>query len=254
MLKLVRGVNLTIDHAAGGRLRFGAPDQILLSQTAVTLWVTVGEYFDAASGFVVNVCDIDKMLKKQLREQDVTIKDIPGLFEWTREAIGRALPQVKTLALRADLHDNLRIVQEGESTSMLQLTRKYEIAAAHRLNNPDWDAAKNRAVFGKCNNPAGHGHTYTLEVTVAGTPDPQGGQVIDPTRLDAAVKESILDRFDHKYLNQETEEFKTLNPTVENMARVFWDLLHQHCAPARLAKIGLWETPKTYAEYSGPPA
>ena len=103
--------------------------------------------------------------------------------------------------------------------------RKEHFNAAHRLNNPAWDDATNKKVFGKCNNPSYHGHNYELIIKLAGEPDPATGYVYDLKLLSDLVKEEILERFDHKNLNLDTPEFKELNPTAENIAVVIYNLL-----------------------------
>ena len=97
--------------------------------------------------------------------------------------------------------------------------------AAHRLNNPDWDEARIKEVFGKCNLPHYHGHNYELIVKVTGVPDPQTGYVMDMKILSDIIIDKVVDRFDHKNLNLDTDEFKDLNPTAENIAIVIYDLL-----------------------------
>ena len=98
--------------------------------------------------------------------------------------------------------------------------RKEHFNAAHRLNNPDWDEATNQKVFGKCNNPHFHGHNYELIIKVTGEPDDATGYVIDMKVLSDIVQEHVIERFDHKNLNEDTVEFKNLNPSAENIAIV----------------------------------
>ncbi len=121
--------------------------------------------------------------------------------------------------------------------------------AAHRLHNAHWSDAKNKEVFGKCNNPNYHGHNYDLEVKVIGHCDPATGYVIDTKNLSTLIKENILDRFDHKNLNLDTEEFRDLNPTAENIARVIYDILRKKLDQALDLKIKLYETARNYVEY-----
>ena len=137
---------------------------------------------------------------------------------------------------------------------MVTITQSFEFAAAHRLYVPDLSEEENRRVFGKCTNPNGHGHNYVLEVTLAGEPDPGSGTLVDLPVFEAAVKERVIDRFDHKHLNLDCPEFARLNPTVENITRVIWDLLEDAFGPStagRLRTVRVWETPKTFAEYRG---
>jgi len=127
--------------------------------------------------------------------------------------------------------------------------RREHFNAAHRLNNPAWDAAKNAAVFGKCNLPHYHGHNYELIVKVTGEPDPETGYVMDLKKLSDLVNEKVLLRFDHKNLNLDTEEFKTVNPTAENIAIAIYDLLRPHIDPVNDVQVRLYETERNFVEY-----
>lgn len=99
--------------------------------------------------------------------------------------------------------------------------------AAHRLSNDHWSLEKNLEVFGICFNPRYHGHNYDLEVKLVGETDPETGFLINLTALKDIIEETILIHFDHKNLNEEVEEFKTLNPTVENICYVIWTRLRK---------------------------
>ncbi len=129
------------------------------------------------------------------------------------------------------------------------LTRCEHFNAAHRLHNPHWDDKKNKQIFGKCNNKNYHGHNYDLEVKVIGYCDPETGYLMDAKLLSDLIKELILDRFDHKNLNLDTEEFKQLNPTAENIARVIYNLLRPKINEELTLKIILYETERNYVEY-----
>jgi 6-pyruvoyltetrahydropterin/6-carboxytetrahydropterin synthase len=134
---------------------------------------------------------------------------------------------------------------------MIHLTRIYRFSAAHRLHNPQLSDAENRELFGKCNNLHGHGHDYVLEITLQGHPDPVTDCLIDIGKMDSLVQQKVLDRFDHVYLNLDTDEFRDLNPTSENIVVVFWDILNNAFAPAALYRLRLWETTKSYFDYFG---
>ena len=121
--------------------------------------------------------------------------------------------------------------------------------AAHRLHNHNWSDEKNKEVFGKCNNPNYHGHNYDLEIKVIGHCDPETGYVIDTKILSDLIKKNILDRFDHKNLNLDTVEFKTVNPTAENIAMVIYNILKAELRPDLELKIKLYETARNYVEY-----
>ncbi len=127
--------------------------------------------------------------------------------------------------------------------------RREHFNAAHRLFNPNWDDAKNDEVFGKCALPNYHGHNYELEVKVIGKPDKKTGYVMDLKKLSDLIKAEILGRFDHKNLNLDTEEFKTLNPTAENIAIVIYEILRPLIDKKMDLYIRLYETPRNFVEY-----
>lgn len=123
--------------------------------------------------------------------------------------------------------------------------------AAHRLFNPNWTMEQNDAVFGKCNNPSFHGHNYEMIVKITGVPSSETGYVMDLKILSDLIKSEVLERFDHKNLNLDTVEFKTLNPTAENIAIVIFDLLRPHIDEDKDLQIRLYETPRNFVEYPG---
>lgn len=127
--------------------------------------------------------------------------------------------------------------------------RKEHFNAAHRLYNKSWSDERNDAVFGLCNNKNFHGHNYDLEIKVVGEPDPETGYVIDLKKLSDLVKEEVLDRFDHKNLNLDTHEFKELNPTAENIAKVIYGLLRAKLDNSLDLSIRLYETERNFVEY-----
>ena len=129
--------------------------------------------------------------------------------------------------------------------------RQEHFNAAHRLNNPAWDEATNRRVFGKCNLPHYHGHNYELIVKVTGEPDEQTGFVMDMKVLSDIIQDKVVNKFDHRNLNLDTEEFRNLNPTAENIAIVIHDLLRPEIDDALELKVILYETPRNYVEYPG---
>jgi 6-pyruvoyltetrahydropterin/6-carboxytetrahydropterin synthase len=132
-------------------------------------------------------------------------------------------------------------------------TRRFEFSAAHRYWNPDWSDEKNLEVFGKCTNAFGHGHNYVLEVTIGGEVDPQTGMVINLVELKAIVGR-VLEGFDHKHLNEDTEHFRDRQPTTENIVVVLWDLIGEVLPEeVRLAHLRLYETPDVFADYGGGP-
>lgn len=127
--------------------------------------------------------------------------------------------------------------------------RKEHFNAAHRLFNPAWDDARNNAVFGKCALPNYHGHNYELEVKVTGEIDPETGYVMDMKDLSDLVKAQVVERFDHRNLNLDTEEFRHLNPTAENIAVVIYQLLRPGIPADKDLQVRLYETPRNFVEY-----
>jgi len=139
---------------------------------------------------------------------------------------------------------------------MVYLTRRYRFSAGHRLHNDALDAEENLRVYGKCNNPNGHGHNYLLEVTVAGSVDPATGMVFDLVALDSIVAGNVLDKFDHKNLNLDMDNFRTLVPTTENLCLEIYKLLQnplEEAGAARgliLERVRLEETSLNSFEYA----
>jgi 6-pyruvoyltetrahydropterin/6-carboxytetrahydropterin synthase len=218
------------------------------------LQLTVAGEPDRVTGYL---CDI-KVLDDLLRARAV-----PPALEMLAASRGPLAPERYLLALWPRLADarpagaavvELRLCTtpyihytvRREAPAMVQLTEQFEFSAAHRLHSPGLSDEENRELFGKCNNPRGHGHNYVVEVTFA-------GEVLSAARavVAEAVRRNVLERFDHKHLNEDTTEFRDLNPTVENIARVVWGLLVADVSPARLTCVRIYETPKTWADYCG---
>jgi 6-pyruvoyltetrahydropterin/6-carboxytetrahydropterin synthase len=131
----------------------------------------------------------------------------------------------------------------------VKVSRKEHFNAAHRLYQPNWSDEKNNLIFGKCNNPNYHGHNYELIVSVIAEPDPSTGYVFDMKVLSDLIKENVLVKFDHKNLNLDTEYFKNLNPTAENIAVVIWRILRDKLDLKFELKITLYETERNFVEY-----
>jgi 6-pyruvoyltetrahydropterin/6-carboxytetrahydropterin synthase len=131
----------------------------------------------------------------------------------------------------------------------IKVSRKEHFNAAHRLFNPSWTGEKNLMVFGKCSYPNYHGHNYEIIVTVIGEPDPATGYVFDMKELSDLIRENVLNKFDHKNLNLDTEYFKNLNPTAENIVVVIWNILREKIDPSLDLKITLYETERNFVEY-----
>jgi len=131
------------------------------------------------------------------------------------------------------------------------ISRKAHFNAAHRLYNRDWDDEKNFRIFGKCSNPNFHGHNYELIVSITGEINPETGFVMNLDELKNIILSEVEEYLDHKNLNLQIEEFKSLNPTVENISVVIWNRIRQKLDAKLKLKITLFETPRNFVEYSG---
>ncbi len=140
---------------------------------------------------------------------------------------------------------------------MVHLTRRYHFSAAHQLHNAALSGEENARIYGKCNNPFGHGHNYVLDVTVAGPVDPSTGMVMDLGFLDAVVNQEVIERFDEVHLNLDTEAFRQVIPTTENLCIEIYRALNQKlshpggASQASLKRVRLEETSSNFFEYAG---
>lgn len=134
---------------------------------------------------------------------------------------------------------------------MVLLTRKAEFSAAHYYYIDAWSQQENEKVFGKCANRNGHGHNYTLEVTVAGEIDPVSGFVVDLKALKDVIEREVIQVYDHRHLNLEVPEFRAVLPTTENIAIAIWKRLEFRIAGARLQRVRVYEMPDLFADYCG---
>ena len=133
----------------------------------------------------------------------------------------------------------------------MYLTRKAEFSASHFYHNPAFTPEENRRIFGKCNNPHGHGHNYTLEVTVRGPVDQRSGFVVDLKDLKDVLSREVLDAFDHRFLNKEVPEFLHTIPTTENLAIAIWNRLKAKLNVAELHRVRVYETADLFVDYYG---
>ena len=134
---------------------------------------------------------------------------------------------------------------------MVYLTRKAEFSASHLYHNPELSPEENKRIFGKCNNPHGHGHNYTLEVTVKGDVDQRSGFVVDLKELKEIMNREVIEAVDHRFLNKEVAEFKDRIPTTENLAITIWGWLKPKLKVAALHRIRVYETPDLFVDYYG---
>jgi len=265
--------------AAENKARFGRCTSPFGHGHNYTIAVTARGAIDAASGMILNLHDLDQVIAKfttQLDHQFLN-QSVP-MFRAGAQPTAEALARHGYHELRASVRarfpdstvDICRVaVDEGETlrgwchawpkalspswssqedsldkmSETIGLTRTYTFSAAHRLHESTLSDTENQALFGKCNNPHGHGHDYRLDVTVSGPLDPKTSMVVDLACLDEAVESAVLARLDHRHLNHEVPPFDHLNPTSENVLQVIWGWLAPVC-PAPLVELALYETPR----------
>lgn len=268
MVRLTREVRFSVDRDWAGHVELtqpianswaGWPSAVGIVPY-LRLRATVAGAPDLTSGYLCNITILDDLLRQHaipyaadaLREHGWRMPAehfLEHVWQWVVDAAPAGAPLVK---LELCVTPHLRYAIERENPRMVFLTQQFEFSAAHRLHCAELSEEENRATFGKCNNPRGHGHNYMLDVTVAGVPDAKTGAVLSLPKFERVVRQRVIERLDHKHLNEDTAEFRAVNPTVENMARVIWGLLVGHVTPAKLHRVRVWETPKTCAEYTEP--
>ena len=133
----------------------------------------------------------------------------------------------------------------------MKVCRRETFNAAHRLFNPEWSDEKNMEVFGKCSNPNYHGHNYVLETWIEGPVNAETGYVIDLKILKQLIRNEVCERFDHRNLNLDCDEFKTLKPSAENIALVIWNILRPKINHSLNLMVRLWETENNIVEFAG---
>jgi 6-pyruvoyltetrahydropterin/6-carboxytetrahydropterin synthase len=134
---------------------------------------------------------------------------------------------------------------------IVTVTRRLRFNAAHRVHNPSFSAEQNVEIYGKCNNPYGHGHNYTLDVSVRGPIDADTGYVIDLGVLRDIVEKHVVDQTDHHHFNHDVPYMQGINPTSENIIVGMWKVLEPVVKPGKLVKLKLIETENNFVEYEG---
>ncbi|HZK80578.1 MAG TPA: 6-carboxytetrahydropterin synthase [Humisphaera sp.] len=223
----------------------------------LTLQFTLSGKLDPVSNYVVNIKKIDAVFREDALP--FIIDGLLGPVPFTPEEAVAKLYDLLDSSWRGLTLEHLTLslspfLSYSATVSempMVRLSQKFEFSATHRLHNPALSEAENCRIYGKCNNPHGHGHNYEVQVTLLGAPD-ANGILIEVPAFETIVASAVIDRFDHKNLNIELPEFRELIPTVENIAKVIHGLLKPRFerAAAKLASVTVWETPKTWCEYS----
>jgi 6-pyruvoyltetrahydropterin/6-carboxytetrahydropterin synthase len=262
MFRLTRAVRFAVNQQEDEQLS-AAPANSYAGYPSLTgagqhfeLAVTLAGELDARSSYLINIKRIDQ----RVREIGIPLvadavrrgRFRPGpVLSRLHEVLLHAWPGLLLERMQLSLTPFLAWSIHSSEAPMLRLSQKFEFAASHRLHNPQLGDEENRNTFGKCNNPYGHGHNYELQVTLISRPH-ASGQLIGVPAFERIVAETVIDRFDHRNLNLELPEFRELIPSVENIAMVIYRLLKPKFeqTPAELAAVTVWETPKTWCEYS----
>jgi 6-pyruvoyltetrahydropterin/6-carboxytetrahydropterin synthase len=214
---------------------------------------------EPATGLLVNVTEIDRcvrghivplfaqMVRQKYRErQHISLADLAALLRRSGRLLNRELAPARVAAVSLKLSPFRKITFCAEDSRVFCFSEKFEFAAAHKLWNERFSAKKNFDIFGKCANPAGHGHNYIVEVTVR----PASAARFKVAEFQRRVGEHFIRLVDHKNLNAEVERFRTVLPTVENIAAFAWDKLAAHLGRT-LYSITVWETDRTCCCYYG---
>ena len=223
------------------------------------LAVTCRGEADPQTGYFINITQIDRAVRKHALPvladalaDESAAAEVP-MGQLMHDLLARLGPPLNHTVQRVALvlTPFLQLAIEKQDMHSVLFRQQYEFSAAHRLHVPALSDDENRAVFGKCNNPAGHGHNYRVEVAVRWAVDEQG-RSLDPAALDAVVDAEVIQKLDHKHLNTDVPEFAQLNPSVEHIVRVIWSMLAGKLpGGATLEEVRVWETGKTVCAYRG---
>lgn len=222
---------------------------------------------DAASGYLINIKDVDRVAREAVVPRiEKACDSTPGmdaaelmaeLFELARSRL-----PVPLAAVRWRLTPTYSVEMIAGEHEFVVLRQRFDFAAAHRLHVPGLTDEENRRLFGRCNNPSGHGHNYMIEPAVRVRVTTGGGNtdgLYSLAAIERSTQRSIIDRFDHTHLNKDTEAFAELggeNPSVENIAKVFFELLsaavrEDSRGSAELKSVTVWETDRTSSTFPG---
>ena len=214
---------------------------------------------DPVTGYFINIREMDAAVREACLPilweltcgPAAQAAEVPmgALLHGLLGAVQAVLPPSAALCL--NLCPTLGMTAFQEAPTMIEIRQQYSFAAAHRLHCDSLSEADNREVFGRCNNPNGHGHNYRMEVAVAAALDAQG-RVMEPAAMDAWVDGAVVQKLDHQHLNQDVPAFAELNPSTEHIAKVIWEWLSESTPEGvALAEVVVWETEKTRCVYRG---
>ena len=258
MFRLTREVRFAINDLPDDQLAHppansygGYPSLTGLAHFFAARIILNGE-LELQSQYLVNIKRIDEAVRDALPAVRQLIRDrksapavVTHLFSHLRE---RWPAQLESLSLA--LSPFLSLSSAASELPMMRLSQKFEFSASHRLHNPSLSDEENRRIFGKCNNALGHGHNYEVQVTLIGATNADG-LLIDIPAFERTVTQTVIDPFDHKHLNTEVPQFRELIPSVENIAKVIYQMLDPKFqnGSSKLHSVTVWETPKTWCEY-----
>ena len=225
------------------------------------LWVELEGEIDPDTGFVVNVVEIDRVVResvvpifdRRLRDkyragEHVGLRQMCDILSEAWRQLEGSFGDRRLRRVCVELNPFRTLAIESEDCSVVYFSEKFEFAATHTLWNDKFSDDKNLAVFGKCAHRGGHGHNYVIEVTVKG---PLGQQELGIEAFEQAVKSELLDLVDHKNLNADVAKFAETNPTVENIAAFAWERLTGKFAAVELTSVTVWENDRTYCTFCG---
>ena len=269
MVELHRTVRFSVengDFPDGDSNGFGGVPAMRGLGRSYSVEVVCGGEPDASTGYLINIKTIDDAVRRTivpaLREACAG-PETPESAEVLPRLVELIVPEIPASVRRIALFlsPTYCVEMEVDDMSHVALRQKFEFAAAHRLHVASLSDEENRRLFGKCNNPNGHGHNYVLETRVRMTLSPAGRQPITLLDIERLTEESVIEPLDHKHLNLEVPEFggggspsdEPLNPSVENIARVCFDRLSPHISAfsdqAMLESVTVWETDRTSSTY-----
>jgi len=217
---------------------------------------------DPDTGFVINVVEIDRIAEDVAvpifaeaisgcwrRGKHIDLTRVARMLEAVRAGLSYNIDLGEVDKICVRLNPFRTVTMDTNETGTITFSEKFEFAAMHKLWNDAFSAERNFEVFGKCAHPTGHGHNYVVEVTVS---TPAAGPALEIGRFERVVDAELIQIVDHKNLNVDVPAFERAIPTVENIATFAWECLAGKLAPARLRRITVWETDRTYCTYEGP--
>ena len=216
---------------------------------------------ERSTGFVINVSDVDKCVRKfavpifaeQIRKsfqrgEHIGLREMAELLQTAQKTLADKFGKAMLSELSLKLNPFRKLAIDCEDSKMIYFSEKFEFAATHKLWNEDFSDERNFEVFGKCANPSGHGHNYVVEVTVK---MPAGREAFSIADFEKIVDEELIKLIDHKNLNADVDAFRKTNPTVENIAVFGWERISGKFGKAMLHCVTVWENDRTYCSYYG---